>query len=79
MAEKRGSAFYPKTGLPKIADYFYTSGATSTYIERNFDYQAIGKGGSFTTEPVFKAFPQNDHVKWTLIVFVICIHFFVLS
>lgn len=79
MAEKSGSAFDPKTGLPKIADYFGTRGTTSTYIERNFDYQAIGKGGSFTTEAVFKAFPQTNHVKWTLIIFVICIHFFVLS
>jgi hypothetical protein len=79
MAEKSGSAFYPETGVPKIADYLGTLWTTTTYIERNFDYQTIGEGCSFTTEAVFKAFPQTNHVKWALIVFVICIHFFVLS
>ena len=79
MAEKCSSTFYPETRLSKIADDFGTWGTASTYIQRNFGYQTIGEGGSFTTEAVFKAFPQTNHVKWALIVFVICIHFLVLS
>ncbi len=79
MAEKCGSALNPEAGLTKVANNFGTGGTTGTYIKRDFCYQAISESCCFSTEAIFKALPQANHVKWALIVFVICKNFFVLT